>query len=100
MLMAMTQKWFFGADEEFRRISLPLDFRWHVAERLPFLKDRRDDYNTLPVQVPPGEIGDMNPLPTHASVVVIGGGYHGVFDALPSGQKWEWAMPFCWKETN
>ncbi len=47
----------FGADEEFRRISLPLDFRRHVAERLPFLKDRRDDYNTLPVQVPPGEIG-------------------------------------------
>lgn len=40
----------FGTVEEFRPIDLPLDFRSQNAARLPFLRDGRTDYATLPVQ--------------------------------------------------
>jgi nitrilase len=40
----------FGTDEEFRLLSLPVDFRTGIAEKLPFLKDRRADYANLPMQ--------------------------------------------------
>ena len=40
----------FGTGEDFRELSLPLDFRATIAEKLPFLKDRREDYDALPMQ--------------------------------------------------
>lgn len=39
----------FAADEEFRLLSLPTDFRDGIARKLPFLKDRRNDYDMLPM---------------------------------------------------
>lgn len=37
----------FGIDETFQMLTLPLDFRARIAQRLPFLKDRRPDYPAL-----------------------------------------------------
>lgn len=42
----------FGADEEFRLLELPLDFRARIAEKLPFLKDWRSNYSLVPMTSP------------------------------------------------
>lgn len=47
---AETPEQVLGVEEALWRLELPRDFRARAAERLPFLRDRRDDYPRLPIQ--------------------------------------------------